>query len=102
MPERFIHSRSFVMPSSVTLPFVQCHHVRGLADSGGVMNPCASGSRVGPAGALWATPTTATASTATPARIDKPAMSLRIIQVSSLFRDLVSLTKLEGCQEVQS
>src|SRR5690348_1368453 len=39
MPTRFIHSRSFVMPSLVTFPPVQCHHVRGLAASGGCAKP---------------------------------------------------------------
>ena len=47
MPTRFIHSRSLVMPSLVTLLIVQCHHVRGLAASGGVLNPAASGSPPG-------------------------------------------------------
>jgi hypothetical protein len=47
MPTRFIHSRSIVMPSLVTLLIVQCHHVRGLAESGGVLNPAASGSPPG-------------------------------------------------------
>src|ERR1019366_3350744 len=44
MPTRFIHSRSLVMPSLVTLPPVQCHQVRGLAESGGFWKPCSSGS----------------------------------------------------------
>ena len=35
MPERFIHSRSALMPSLVTLPLIQCHQTRGLALSGG-------------------------------------------------------------------
>src|SRR5215469_16613635 len=42
MPTRCIHSRSFVIPSRVTLPFVQCHHVLGLAESGGFLNPCSN------------------------------------------------------------
>ncbi len=29
--------RSSVMPCFVTLPFIQCHHVCGFADAGGVM-----------------------------------------------------------------
>src|SRR5688572_17449206 len=36
IPTRFIHSRSAVIPSRVTLPFIQCHQTRGLASSGGV------------------------------------------------------------------
>src|SRR5262249_46832547 len=44
MPARFIHSRSLVMPSLVTFPCVQCHHVRGRAESGGFLNPTRSGS----------------------------------------------------------
>src|SRR5262245_42455818 len=44
MPARRIHSRSFVIPSLVTFPFVQCHHVRGRAESGGLLNPSRSGS----------------------------------------------------------
>src|SRR5215471_417509 len=48
MPERFIHSRSLVMPSFVTLLFVQCHHVLGQALAGGFLNPSLSESR------LWA------------------------------------------------
>src|SRR3954471_22440542 len=39
MPTRFIHSRSLVIPSLVTFPPVQCHQVRGLAESGGFANP---------------------------------------------------------------
>src|SRR5262245_10419077 len=38
MPTRFIHSRSLVIPSRVMLPLVQCHQVRGLAESGGFRN----------------------------------------------------------------
>src|ERR1700733_4693716 len=38
MPIRFIHSRSRRIPSLVTLPFIQCHQTRGLAESGGVRN----------------------------------------------------------------
>jgi len=33
MPARFIHSKSLVMPSLLTFPCVQCHHVRGRAES---------------------------------------------------------------------
>src|SRR5271154_4217856 len=44
MPDRFIHSKSFVRPSSVTLPLVQCHQVRGLAESGGLRKPSSSAS----------------------------------------------------------
>jgi hypothetical protein len=36
MPERDIHSRSFLIPSFVIFPFIQCHHTRGLALPGGV------------------------------------------------------------------
>src|SRR3954469_23760989 len=39
MPTRFIHSRSLVIPSFVTFPAVQCHHVRGFAESGGFTKP---------------------------------------------------------------
>ena len=39
MPTRCIHSRSAVMPSLVTLPFIQCHQIRGLAESGGCSKP---------------------------------------------------------------
>src|SRR5215470_12064649 len=35
MPTLCIHSRSFLMPSMVILPFIQCHHTRGLALLGG-------------------------------------------------------------------
>jgi len=38
-----------VMPASLTLPFVQCHQVRGFAESGGLMKPSDNGSRL-----LWA------------------------------------------------
>jgi hypothetical protein len=37
MPERDIHSRSFLIPSFVMFPFIQCHHTRGLALLGGVV-----------------------------------------------------------------
>jgi len=37
MPTRFIASKSAVMPSLVMLPFIQCHQVWGLAESGGWM-----------------------------------------------------------------
>ncbi len=47
MPTRFIHSRSLVIPSLVTLLIVQCHQVRGFAASGGVLNPAASESPPG-------------------------------------------------------
>src|SRR6476659_7639441 len=36
MPERCIHLMSFRRPSFVILPFIQCHHTRGLALFGGV------------------------------------------------------------------
>ena len=32
------------MPSLVTLPFIQCHQVCGLAESGGLRKPVSSGS----------------------------------------------------------
>ncbi len=32
IPDRFIHSRYLWMPSFVMLPFIQCHHTRGLTD----------------------------------------------------------------------
>ena len=44
MPTRFIHSRSAVMPSLVTLPFSQCHHTRGFARVGRVLETAASAS----------------------------------------------------------
>src|ERR1700722_18000319 len=40
MPTRFIHSRSLVIPSLVTLPLVQCHQARGFAAAGGFLNSC--------------------------------------------------------------
>ena len=49
MPTRFIPSRSAVMPSLVTLPFSQCHHTRGRADSGGSLKPRSSASSCGAA-----------------------------------------------------
>src|SRR6185437_7676919 len=73
MPTRFIHSRSFVMPVSVTLPLVQCHHVRGLAESGGVTNPCDSASPVAaPMLCAQTAPVVAAVSTA-------PAVAITII-----------------------
>src|SRR4029077_10977484 len=39
MPTRFIHSKSSLIPSLVMLPFIQCHHTRGLAEFGGFLNP---------------------------------------------------------------
>jgi hypothetical protein len=45
MPTRFIHSRSAVIPSRVTLPFIQCHQTRGLASSGGVRKERSSDGR---------------------------------------------------------
>src|SRR6266550_1196382 len=44
IPVRFIHSRSAVIPSLVTLPFIQCHQARGLAESGGFLKPLRRGS----------------------------------------------------------
>src|SRR4051794_7011217 len=38
-PIAFIASRSAVMPAFVMLPFIQCHQVCGLAESGGVRKP---------------------------------------------------------------
>src|SRR6266566_1006667 len=38
-PICFIASKSAAMPSLVTLPFIQCHHVCGLAESGGLRKP---------------------------------------------------------------
>src|SRR5688572_14438190 len=43
MPERFIHSRSLVIPSFVILLLVQCHQVLGQASEGGFLNPSCSG-----------------------------------------------------------
>ena len=42
MPTRFIHSRSLVIPSLVTLLCVQCHQVRGRALAGGSRKPISS------------------------------------------------------------
>jgi len=41
MPTRFIQAMSLAMPSSVTLPFIQCHHTRGRARFGGSSNRAA-------------------------------------------------------------
>ena len=38
IPTRCIHSRSAVMPASVTFPLIQCHQTKGLALSGGCRN----------------------------------------------------------------
>ena len=45
MPTRSIHSRSAVIPSRVTLPFIQCHQTRGFASSGGVRKERSSDGR---------------------------------------------------------
>src|SRR6266567_9523968 len=45
-PTRCIHSRSSLMPSLVMLPFIQCHHTRGRAPSGGFSKPLFSESVV--------------------------------------------------------
>ena len=37
-PTAAIASRSATMPSRETLPFIQCHHTSGLAESGGARN----------------------------------------------------------------
>src|SRR5215467_5409743 len=50
---RFIHSRSFVIPSVVTLLAVQCHQVLGRAEAGGSLKPCANGS-AGDCASTWA------------------------------------------------
>src|SRR4051812_5291768 len=39
MPTRCIHPKSSAMPFSSMLPFIQCHHTRGRASSGGEANP---------------------------------------------------------------
>jgi hypothetical protein len=39
MPIRFIHKRSFAIPSFVILPFIQCHHTSGFEATGGLMKP---------------------------------------------------------------
>ncbi len=44
MPTRRIHSISLAMPSSVMLPFIQCHQTRGRALCGGSRNSDISGS----------------------------------------------------------
>ena len=43
-PICFIASKSAVMPSFVMLPFIQCHHVCGFAESGGLRKPVFNGS----------------------------------------------------------
>src|SRR6201996_1440346 len=43
-PICFIASKSAVMPSLVMLPFIHCHHVCGLADSGGLRKTVSNGS----------------------------------------------------------
>ena len=48
-PTSFIALRSAVIPSLLTLPATQCHHVRGLAESGGFAKPAARASGVPPA-----------------------------------------------------
>ena len=42
MPDLFIHSMSFLIPSFETLPSIQCHHTCGLASLGGSMKILAS------------------------------------------------------------
>ena len=37
-PTRAMASRSRVIPSAETLPFIQCHQVCGRAEAGGCMN----------------------------------------------------------------
>ena len=39
MPDLSIHSKSFLMPSFVMFPFIQCHHTYGLASRGGFAKP---------------------------------------------------------------
>src|SRR6185437_13234509 len=46
MPTRCIQPRSSLMPSLVILPFIQCHHTRGFALSGGFSKPLCSESVV--------------------------------------------------------
>src|SRR5450755_1139430 len=55
MPTRFIHSKSSLMPSLVMLPFIQCHHTRGLAEFGGFSKPLFNGSAAFCANAILAT-----------------------------------------------
>ncbi len=45
-PIAFIASRSAVMPSLETFPFIQCHQVCGLAEFGGFSNPFCSSADV--------------------------------------------------------
>ena len=39
IPASFIHRRSFLIPSLVMFPFIQCHQTRGQASFGGSWNP---------------------------------------------------------------
>ena len=38
IPVFCIHRRSFLIPSLVMFPFIQCHHTLGRADFGGFWN----------------------------------------------------------------
>jgi hypothetical protein len=62
MPTRFMASRSAVMPSRVTFPFIQCHQVCGLAESGGSRKPVSSESTVARAAVATVVATSAAAS----------------------------------------
>ena len=56
------------MPSLVMLPFIQCHHTRGRAPSGGAVKPLCNASTPAlafAAGAAVCAPATVTASTST-------------------------------------
>ena len=48
-PASAIASKSAVMPSLETFPFIQCHHVCGLASRGGLRNPSSNVSANTPA-----------------------------------------------------
>src|ERR1044072_4036982 len=87
MPTRFIHSRSLVIPSLVTLLAVQCHQVLGRAASGGCRKLCSSEG----VGACASAPPASADSNATAAAV-MSALHVRFIrpQKARLF--------LEGCR----
>src|SRR4051812_23082504 len=59
IPTRCMASRSAVIPALLMFPFIQCHHVCGLAEFGGLRNPDRRES-VGAAAALIASPSKVT------------------------------------------
>src|SRR5215469_6952305 len=83
MPTLCIHSKSSLIPSLVMLPFIQCHHTRGLAESGGALNPASKGS---PALATCACPLRVIIST------KKPAEQTRCVDFDIELLSLASLS----------